>query len=199
VNTLRIPLAKMTGKGVAVHAVVSIEDVRPQDAGELDAGPITVSGDLSEMTQQYLFQGRISGTYRRVCDRCLEAAEQAFDTAVAWVFVPGPAGLPAGESADDADAPEDECDAEFTPFEGDEIDLRARVWEELVLAAPTKFLCKEGCAGLCPECGADLNRAPCACHQTATMKNSGLAGLADLLPDLGPTCSEDTDHASTET
>ncbi|NLM45617.1 MAG: DUF177 domain-containing protein [Firmicutes bacterium] len=44
-----------------------------------------------------------------------------------------------------------------------EIDL-ARVIAELFLTAlPLKPLCKEGCRGLCPACGTDLNEKQCDC------------------------------------
>jgi len=35
--------------------------------------------------------------------------------------------------------------------------------EQFQLALPMKPLCAESCRGLCPECGANLNRANCGC------------------------------------
>ena len=32
-------------------------------------------------------------------------------------------------------------------------------------AVPATLLCREDCAGLCPQCGADLNAGPCGCEQ----------------------------------
>ena len=44
-----------------------------------------------------------------------------------------------------------------------------RQWSNAVaLAAPSQMLCREGCLGLCPECGADLNAAgPEHAHEAA--------------------------------
>ncbi|MBQ6910221.1 MAG: DUF177 domain-containing protein [Synergistaceae bacterium] len=44
------------------------------------------------------------------------------------------------------------------------LDITPQVLESILLLLPSKVLCKEDCAGLCPNCGADLNDGPCACN-----------------------------------
>jgi len=47
-----------------------------------------------------------------------------------------------------------------SPYVIDEtLDLAAWVRDSFVLALPSKILCREDCAGLCPVCAADLNDA----------------------------------------
>ncbi|MBM3289659.1 MAG: DUF177 domain-containing protein, partial [Candidatus Hydrogenedentes bacterium] len=73
------------------------------------------------------------------------------------------------------------------PFDGVTIDLLPTVWEEVVLAMPAKVLCKDECAGMCPRCGANLNRETCGCgaaNDDGHFSTKGLAGLKDLLPKL---------------
>jgi uncharacterized protein len=41
----------------------------------------------------------------------------------------------------------------------EELDLAAWAHDALALGLPDQLLCREDCAGLCPECGADLNDA----------------------------------------
>jgi uncharacterized protein len=67
------------------------------------------------------------------------------------------------------------------------------VWEEIVLNAPSKYLCKEECEGLCPRCGANLNREACRCshEDEGPQPHGGLAKLADLFPDLKKNESEE--------
>jgi len=48
-------------------------------------------------------------------------------------------------------------------FEAPELDLAELAGEQLQLAVPMKPLCHNGCPGLCPRCGADLNLGRCAC------------------------------------
>jgi uncharacterized protein len=38
------------------------------------------------------------------------------------------------------------------------------VREQFQLALPMKPLCAQACRGLCPECGANLNRTECGCQ-----------------------------------
>jgi uncharacterized protein len=56
-----------------------------------------------------------------------------------------------------------EADDDTYPLEGDQLDLRPLVRDALLLELPLVPLCQEGCRGLCPTCGADLNTDPCGC------------------------------------
>lgn len=47
------------------------------------------------------------------------------------------------------------------------------------LEQPTRVLCKEDCQGLCPVCGADLNKGTCSCKPV--QKGNRLEGLKKLL------------------
>jgi uncharacterized protein len=49
-------------------------------------------------------------------------------------------------------------------YEGDEIDLLELVREQIILALPLYPRCREDCPGLCPRCGANLNREKCSCQ-----------------------------------
>ncbi|MDR1927799.1 MAG: DUF177 domain-containing protein [Oscillospiraceae bacterium] len=40
----------------------------------------------------------------------------------------------------------------------------ALVWEDIVLAMPQRFLCREDCRGVCPQCGQNRNEGICACR-----------------------------------
>ena len=49
----------------------------------------------------------------------------------------------------------------LTPYvENDRLDLSAWARDALALELPDKILCKGDCAGLCPNCGKNLNREP---------------------------------------
>jgi len=48
-------------------------------------------------------------------------------------------------------------------FDGEAIDVDEIVKEQIVLAVPTRMLCREDCKGICPECGADRNKGDCNC------------------------------------
>ena len=64
----------------------------------------------------------------------------------------------------------------------DRLDLSAWARDAVVLGLPDKILCRADCAGLCPECGRDLNLEPHKHEQQATDPRWGaLAKLRDRL------------------
>lgn len=84
---------------------------------------------------------------RGACWRCLEPAR--LDVA-----------LDVREySGDDPDDPDLAC----AYVDGEVLDLGSWSRDAIAEAVPPTILCREGCAGLCAACGADLNRGPCGC------------------------------------
>ncbi|MBA7580148.1 hypothetical protein ES708_22039 [subsurface metagenome] len=51
----------------------------------------------------------------------------------------------------------------FTIDEHHVLDLTEAIRQYALLAIPMKLLCREDCAGLCPNCGHNLNQGPCDC------------------------------------
>lgn len=52
----------------------------------------------------------------------------------------------------------------FDDFD-DYIDLTDTIREDILLAFPTRTLCKEECEGFCPTCGTNLNISECECEE----------------------------------
>ena len=74
--------------------------------------------------------------------RCLEPAEARFAIDAREIEQPG-----GGEELE-------------SPYvEEQEIDLAAWARDALALALPAALLCRADCAGLCPDCGENLNHA----------------------------------------
>jgi uncharacterized protein len=57
------------------------------------------------------------------------------------------------------------------------LDLREGLRQYILMSEPAKPLCRQDCAGLCPNCGADLNKEPCRCQPTGDDRWNVLAGL----------------------
>jgi uncharacterized protein len=108
------------------------------------------------------------------CSRCLQPVEQQLEMQVALSFTREPIGtIAAGEEVELTEEA-----IGLIPFEGETIDLREPLEQELLMALPQHPLCAEDCAGLCLVCGADLNRQGCAC--TPPVFHGGLAALKDF-------------------
>lgn len=73
------------------------------------------------------------------------------------------------DSEDDADS--------FIVVDNMRLDVEQLVAEDIYLSLPSKFLCKEDCRGLCPECGADLNEGSCGCKKPIDPRWSALSEL----------------------
>jgi uncharacterized protein len=106
---------------------------------------VPVRIDVSRITGPgYALRLRFTAGLSGPCVRCLEPARLEVAVDAARVHVPG-----AG----------DELESEY--FDGDDgLDLMAWVRDAYALALPPAILCRPDCAGLCPECGADLNDDP---------------------------------------
>lgn len=92
-------------------------------------------------------------TYVRPCDRCFADTAREMSYSFAHILV---ASL-SGDSSDDyVEAPD---------FQ---LDLDELVTADVLLELPSKYLCKDSCKGLCPNCGADLNRTSCDCSKHNT-------------------------------
>lgn len=56
-------------------------------------------------------------------------------------------------------------DDDIVLLDDDEVDVTELARDAFILDMDTKFLCSEDCKGLCPGCGADLNRESCRCKR----------------------------------
>jgi uncharacterized metal-binding protein YceD (DUF177 family) len=190
-ESLRIPIVSVPEPGLAISVGFVQEDVQPADTAPLALVKGSLEGMLSEVGGEYLFSGRLLASWLHACDRCLEDAHAEGETEVMWHFASGASeGVHVWDGDNDVEFEYAETgeDPEWTqPIVHGVIDLAPAVWEELVIAAPSKYTCREDCKGLCNRCGANLNEGACACGPEDTKKQSGHQGfakLADLYPVL---------------
>lgn len=193
-ESLKIPLSWISESGHDVDATVPGSEVRPDDVEDFPIGEVRVRGTAQAIDEELIFRGEVTGTYQNPCDRCLQPVNEAFNIDVIWSFEEGAPLNPFEEMASENDEEREDAKPGRARYEGSDIDLRGPAWEEIVLGAPPKFLCAEECAGLCVQCGANLNTTPCACEPDTSeedLSNQGFSGLADMFPDLKSNSSED--------
>ena len=69
---------------------------------------------------------------------------------------------------------------EVFPIDGHHLlDLTEAVRQRVLLDLPMATLCKEDCAGLCAQCGHDLNLGPCECKPEVDARLSILKTLLE--------------------
>jgi uncharacterized protein len=113
---------------------------------------VPVELSVSRMTGGgYALRLRFSAMVLGPCMRCLKQASPTVEVEAREVDRPG-----GGEELD-------------SPYVHDEtLDLGSWARDAFALAMPTKILCREDCAGLCPVCAVDLNEAGPEHHHDAT-------------------------------
>jgi uncharacterized protein len=151
------------------------------------AGGGTVDVDLYADGGHVFASGRVKGWVEVACSRCVGPVKIAVDEPVKVTFMPRHelAALEADEPAEPAkaDASAEEGpevaaeDLDVFPYDGEKIDLAPLVREQLILAVPFAPLCREDCAGLCPQCGADRNAQACGCEKPSDPRFAALRGL----------------------
>jgi uncharacterized protein len=104
------------------------------------------------------------------CARCLRTFTMPVDLTVEemFVFARDPVTLAPVEAEPD----------EFRLEDDQYLDLSEAVRQYEESARPINPLCKPDCAGLCPNCGRDLNEGPCGC--TATETEPAWSALTEL-------------------
>lgn len=147
-----------------------MELLAPIDALELggeryEAHPdrVSVTLDVSKMMGGgYALKLALSAKLAGPCMRCLKEAAPEVEVQAREVDVSGE-----GEELE-------------SPYvTGEILDLAGWARDAFALAVPAKVLCRQDCAGLCPECAADLNEAgPEHSHERA--RDSRWAKLSEL-------------------
>ena len=158
------------------HGRVALElddEAPPGTDLELEA-PIVGRVTLTNVGQYVRAKGSLRTTVRMACSRCTSPVSHPLTIDIEELCVLEQMDQPAVY----ADL-EDE-DADPVPIlDEDLVDLGELVRQCVVVAAPSAVLCRDGCQGLCPRCGCDLNQQACDCKQEET--DPRWAALRDLL------------------
>jgi uncharacterized protein len=139
----RLSLSPGEGRRLDLSVRLDAFSFAGQDYG-VEPREVPVRLDVSRMTGQgYSLRLRFSAQLAGPCMRCLGAAHPPFAIDAREVDQPN-----AG----------DELDSPYVVDE--ELNLHAWARDALVLALPAQIVCRDECAGLCPQCGRNLNDEP---------------------------------------
>ena len=124
----------------------TLEDVCFLDG--IDSGRAIVDGVITNHSGLIVLEGEIKPELTVFCARC--GKEFGYSEPIKLF-----AKITDKLANDDED--------EFIIMENSSIDIDEIVRSALILEAPTRYICKEDCKGLCPKCGCDLNLRDCGC------------------------------------
>jgi uncharacterized protein len=115
-------------------------------ASRVPAGePIALDVELQAVNDGIVVVGTVRGTWAGECRRCLKDARGGVVAEVQEVYERDP------------------VEGETRKLDGIEVDLTELARDAVLLELPLAPVCRDDCAGLCPQCGVDLNDSTCEC------------------------------------
>lgn len=155
---MRIELENLEGgKGEFAH-VYNPEELNPVDERVKLTAPATVNGKIRLAGNEVFVNGHVDTRAQVECDRCLKPIELPVSSDLELEYITG------SEYESSAVAELTEAEMSVSVFDGDAIDVDEIVKEQILLAVPTRMLCREDCKGICPQCGIDKNTGECNCE-----------------------------------
>jgi len=145
-NPLRLNVGYLFNQPNGTSRDIPVDDVEFKFSEDFASQPLSGTINIGRTSQGILVTGAFSTRIPLDCVKCLAAfqfdAHAEFSEVYAFPW----------KSAGDSD---------LVVSEDADIDLLPVVREYLLLDIPIRPVCREGCKGLCSECGGDLNVSPC--------------------------------------
>ncbi len=143
-------ILKETGGRLEINGEVKLPDTN--FLGEYRfPEPLKVKGSVSDNGKSLVLRADAEGVMITNCARCMKEIT-----------------VPVSFHIDENLAREDsgiDDDADVILFSDTEIEIDDIVYDNFLMNVEGKYLCKEDCKGLCPECGKDLNEGECDCSK----------------------------------
>jgi uncharacterized protein len=161
-------LLRRPGSERAVELLATVTELGILDDPRLEPdAEVDIRLRLESLTDGIVVDGLVRTPWVGTCRRCLARAAGVLQSDVHELYQLAV------------------TDPEAFEIVGDQLDLRRMVREIVVLDAPATPLCRDDCAGLCPQCGVDLNTTTCSC--VAEHADDRWSALAELRAQLdGP-------------
>ena len=121
---------------------------------------VKIQGRLEKTGQEILCQGLLETSLRVTCTRCLVGFSFPVRSKLNVHFTPQTDNDKPGNEVELT-----ELDFEQEVYEEDRINLSSPVRDLILLSLPQIRLCKKDCAGLCSQCGTNLNEKHCDCNK----------------------------------
>jgi uncharacterized protein len=155
---MRIELENLEGgKGDFAH-VYNPDELNPVDERVKLTAPATVNGKIRLAGNEVFVNGHVDTRAQVECDRCLKLIELPVNADFELEYITG------SEYETSAVAELTEAEMSVAVFDGEALDVDEIVKEQILLAVPTRMLCREDCKGICPQCGVDKNTGECNCE-----------------------------------
>jgi uncharacterized protein len=161
---LRVNAVELLRQPGAVRPVEVVVEAGPIDAGhERLAGDIHVDLRLEALNDGIKVTGTVTTAWATVCRRCLADVSGEAVGIIDELYQIHP------------------LDPDAYIIEDGQLDLVPLVRETVLLELDLERLCREDCAGLCPDCGVDRNFTACSCD--TSVSDDRWAALEGFVPE----------------
>jgi uncharacterized protein len=116
------------------------------------------------------------------CEKCLKSYKQDIEAPFAERFF----------YIDLPENPQDPNDTFLIDKKNFKINISEMLRQEIILHFPAKSVCCNHCKGLCPVCGADLNKKSCECETEKDPQEKPLSKLKEYYAQASSTKKEDS-------
>lgn len=169
---MKVELSTVENEPLSFSHQVALEPSQLDPDQVAETLVVSVEGLVRRQAEGFLLEGSMSCAGALLCCRCLESVpwqmEEPFSVQL----------RPAAQRPDEEDVELEEDDLEVVFYEDEVLDLDELAAEQVLLALPMKTVCSTDCAGLCPRCRGNRNRAgECRCEPDV---DSRWAALRDV-------------------
>ena len=125
--------------------------------------PARAAGNVINSAGVLTFSANVDATCVCVCARCLKEFEYPVHKHISANLTEGGEG--------------ENPDGYF--LQGDKVDANEIIITEFILDMDDRLFCRDDCAGLCQNCGSDLNNEQCTCEKEIDPRLAVLGQLLD--------------------
>lgn len=192
IHNLVVPFSEIPVDGADFKVEESFEELHealptdPENLNQIFSHPIKVQGSMTPVGSKLDVRGDFTSFANEVCDRCASDFATPIQGSITTFLMPKdqfskhdkPGGKVihgpkkelkktrhhSGSKAEVLlDAEGEHEDLSFSAFDGEIVDLRPILREQMILALPMSNICSPDCKGLCLSCGENIQKGDCKC------------------------------------
>ena len=157
---MKISVSSLKAQPICLTARESPADLGLAAQGVEFPAPVDVAAKVTRMGEDILAQGEARAAACMECSRCLAAVDVELVGTFEALFVPK-----ASSYGKRLGRPDFEWGDQRVSFYSElTVDLSSEIAQCLLAELPMRPLCRPDCAGLCTQCGKNLNDGPCLCE-----------------------------------
>lgn len=141
----------------------------------LELGEVGWAGEVARTKSGFLLTARLRYSQALECPRCLGRSPAEVEAEIELLIQPKSKEPVVGELE------LEDSDLGVLYLEGEILDIDPILIEQIQLNVPMRQLCRQDCAGLCPQCGIDRNVDSCDCEEVVDPRWVPLTVLRDRL------------------